>query len=185
MKVIDILTNGATMLGLVETAITMQNSQKTDAEKLADADVGELFRLFNLSIQELCTSYMPILCSSKIETNNKTYPVASLNNCIRVNMVKCNDKEVKFKIINRVINFETDGTYDVEFSSYPTFSSLNDDVSFLQQYGVDVAVFGLCAYYCLTKGMFEDFERFHNAYLEKGNALKDMKIFVMPQRRWE
>ena len=32
---------------------------------------------------------------------------------------------------------------------------------------------------------FEDFEKFHNAYLEKGNALKDMKIFVMPQRRWE
>lgn len=185
MKVIDVLTNGAIMLGLDQAAKLLQNQQKTDAEKLADADVDELFKLFNLSIQELCTSYMPILSSSVIETSNKTYPVSSLSNCIRVNMVKQNDEEVKFKIINRVINFENDGTYVVEYSSFPTFSNLTDDVGFLQQYGADIAVFGLCAYYCLSKGLFDDFKNYHDSYLEKGSALKDMKTFVMPQRRWK
>ena len=36
-----------------------------------------------------------------------------------------------------------------------------------------------------AKGRFEEFEIFHNKYIEKAESLKEIKNFSMPQRRWE
>lgn len=185
MKVIDIIKDSAVLLNLSDVVDLLYDAQKTDAEKLENEEVANLLRLLNLSIRELCTNYIPMLATTAITTANKTYPLSSLDNFIRVESASQNDNLVEYKIINRVLNFDEDGNYLVEYSSYPNLKSLSDDVSFLKEYGADVAVFGLCAYFCLTKGMFEDFDKFHQTYENKCSTLKEMKTFIMPQRRWE
>ncbi len=185
MKVIDIMCDSARLLGLEEECEMLCDSTKDETSKLANQTIKQMFELAKLSIRELCTNYAPVLTTTEITTTNKTYSISKLTNCIRVEGATQSGNPVNYKIINRNINFEQDGSYVIEFSSYPNISSLNDDLSFLQEYGLDVAVFGLCAYYCLTKGMFEDFEKYNQTYQEKASALKDMKVFMMPQRRWQ
>lgn len=185
MKVIDIMCDSARLLGLGEECDILTDPTKDETEKLQNQTIGQMFELAKLSIRELCTNYAPVLATTKIETTNKIYPINKLTNCIRVEGVTQNENPVNYKIINRNINFEQDGDYVIEFSSYPSISSLDDDLTFLQEYGLDIAVFGLCAYYCLTKGLFEDFEKYYQTYQDKASALKDMKVFVMPQRRWQ
>lgn len=185
MKVIDIISEGAMLLGLIDENDILCDTTKQESEKLENQTINDLFELSKLSIRELCTNYAPMLTTAAITTTNKTYPIASLSNCIRVEGITQNGNPVNYKIINRNINFEQDGDYTIEFSSYPNITSLENDLSFLQAYGLDAAVFGLCAYYCLTKGLFEEFEKFNQTYQDKASALKEMKVFTMPQRSWQ
>jgi len=55
----------------------------------------------------------------------------------------------------------------------------------LSNVNIDVLVFGLCAYYSLSHGMFEEFTQFHNLYIERAENLKQLKIFSLPSRRFE
>ena len=185
MKIKDLIQNSAVLLGLTDTVSVLQDEQKTDADKLADKQVAELLNLAELSIRELCTNYVPVLSTCEITTLNKTYPLSSIENFIKIESVKKGEENVKFKIISRNLILEEDGNFTVEYYSHPSISALTDDVSFLQEFGTEVAVFGLCAYYCLTKGLFEDFENYHEMYLERCTALKEVKCCIMPQRRWE
>ena len=185
MKVIDIMCDSARLLGLGNECDILCDQTKDETEKMEDQTIRHLFELAKLSIRELCTNYAPVLTTSDVDTTNKTYAINKLTNCIRVEGVTQNGNPVNYKIINRNINFEQDGKYTIEYSSYPSISNLDDDLVFLQEYGLDVAVFGLCAYYCLTKGLFEDFDKYYQTYQEKASALKDMKVFMMPQRRWQ
>lgn len=185
MKIIDILKSSAVLLGLAETSDLLNDPNTTDEIKLQNEQVKQLFDLAGFSIRELCTNYASVLQTQEIETISKKYPVNKLENYIRVRQITNDGQPVKFKVLNRSIVVEQDGNYLVEYESYPTLLGLDDDVSFLQQLSMDVAVYGLCSYFCVAKGMFEDFEFFHDEYIQKADALKDMKSFTMPQRRWE
>ena len=92
---------------------------------------------------------------------------------------------VKFKIINRNIIFEYDGEYEVVYETYPTITSLFQEIDFLQEFSPDVFVFGLCSYYSLANGMFSEFEDFHEQYITKAESLRNLKNVQMPIRRWE
>ena len=69
--------------------------------------------------------------------------------------------------------------------TYPEINSMFDEIDFLSNFSPDVIVFGLCSYYCLSSGMFEDFESFYDRYISKAESLKNLKIFELPARRWE
>ena len=100
-------------------------------------------------------------------------------------MVKKENVAVPYKIINRNLTFENNGNYEVCYYSYPEIESLFEEVDFLQKLNGDVIIFGLCSYFCLSKGLFEDFHELHDKYIERAECLKDMKIFTLPQRSWE
>ena len=185
MKVKDIIKNSALMLGLTDAVEIIEDEQKTELEKLNDETVGTLFRLCQFSVRELCTHYLPILKQVEITTSNKEYPLSSLNNFIKIKSIKFNGAIVDYKIVNRIITFDEDGSFTVEFYAYPTISNIDDEINFMEDYGLDVAVLGLCAYFCLTKGMFEDFDQFHEEYVERAKSIKELKNVNMPQRRWE
>ena len=120
-----------------------------------------------------------------IKTENKTFALATLENYIRVNNVFEKDNMIKFKIINRKILFEHDGEYVVNYATYPTISSMFDELDFLQEFSPDVIVFGLCAYYSLAHGMFDEFQNFNEKYVAKAESLKCLRSFELPRRRWE
>lgn len=186
MKILDIIKNSAELLGLNNERDLLDNATTSAEENLLEnLEIKKLFNLIKFSIQELCTHYIPVFTRQEISTTNKKFALSNLNNFIRVNNVYKDDKPIKFKIINRNLEFSENGIYTVKYTTYPAVNSIFDDIDFLANFGLDVICFGLCAYYCLANGMFQDFESFHNSYISKAESIKDLRIFELPARRWE
>ena len=187
MKIIDIIKDSATLLGLnQDRAVLEAMTSENEIEMLAENEnVSSLFNLIKYSIRELCTNYVPVSTSVTIKSSDKKISLASLVNFIRIQNVFKNEQAVKFKILNRNIVLEEDGEYDVNYATYPEIESIFDEIDFLANFSPDVIVFGLCAYYSLAHGMFDEFEDLHEKYVEKAESLKNLKIFEIPCRRWE
>ena len=187
MKIIDIIKDSATLLGLnQDRAVLEAMTSENEIEMLAENEnVSSLFNLIKYSIRELCTNYVPVSTIVTIKSSDKKISLASLLNFIRIQNVFKNDQMVKFKILNRNIVLEEDGEYDVNYATYPEIESIFDEIDFLENFSPDVIVFGLCAYYSLAHGMFDEFEDLHEKYVEKAESLKNLKIFEIPCRRWE
>ncbi len=186
MKIIDIMKNSAELLGLSkEYEILNTTTSSSEETALENAEISKLFNLIKFSIQELCTHYVPVSTSQNITTTNKKNALSNLNNFIRINNVFKDGQPVKFKIINRNLEFAEDGNYTVNYMTYPEINSMFDEIDFLSNFSPDVIAFGLCSYYCLSSGMFEDFESFYDRYISKAESLKNLKIFELPARRWE
>ena len=186
MKIIDIIIDGASLLNLtLDQAVLMEVNQENEKEVLKEnPNIASLFNLLKFSIRELCTNYVPLSTKRKVNIVGGKYSVAMLNNFIRVENVYKNETPVKYKVINRSIVLETDGEYEISYLTYPEIYSMFDELDFAENLNSDVIVFGLCAYYCLSHGLFTDFEQFHERYIDKANSIKTLKIFEIPFRRW-
>ena len=186
MKIIDILQQSAELLGLTETAKKLSAAlPEAENELLADEEIFTLFNLSRFSIQELCTNYVPVATSEKITTYNKTFEINKLTNFIRIQNIYKGEELVNFKVINRCIQFEEDGEYTIQYATFPEIESLFEEIDFLSSFSPDIAVLGLAAYYSLSKGLFDEFQIFHQQYIDKAESVKTLKMFNMPQRRWE
>lgn len=186
MKVVDIIEQSALLLGLNdERQLLNESTEEQENELLTNKSISTLFNLIKYSIQELCTNYIPVLESINLTSTDLKIPVSCLTNYIRVQNVTKNNEIVKHKIINRNLVFEEDGNYCVNYQTYPKINSLFEEIDFLSNFSEDVIVYGLCAYYSLSTGLFDEFEKFHEEYLNKAENLKELKSFYIPQRRWE
>lgn len=186
MKIIDLIKKACELLSL-QKEIELLNSAEieTETELLKNLEINKLFNLSKFSIQELCTNYVPMQAEAQITTANKTYSVGELTNFIRVQNVYKDKKLIKYKLINRKLTFAEDGNYTVKYLTYPEIESVFDDLDFLSHLSPDVLVFGLCAYYCLSKGLFDDFKIYNEKYIERAESIKNLKIIDLPQRRWQ
>ena len=187
MKIVDILIDAGHFLGLKEE-VEILNGVTEETEEFSletNERVSKLFNLFKFSIKELCSNYAPMITSIKVQTSNTEFPLNELENYIRIQNVKKDEDLVKYKIINRKIIFAEDGEYEVSYFTYPNITSLFDEIDYLNDLSPDVVVFGLCAYFSLAYGMFEEFENFHEEYVTKAESLKGLKCFNLPNRRWE
>lgn len=186
MKVIEILKDSANLLGLIEQRNLLSTEESfLEPSLLADEEIATLFNLFKFSARELCTNYVPICQKEQITTVNSRYPVSNLSNYLRISNAYLNGECVPHKILNRYIVFEKDGTYEVEYFTYPQINSLFEEIDFLSNFSPEALVYGLCAYYSLSRGLFAEFESFHDRYKERAESLKDLKVFTLPQRRWQ
>ena len=186
MEIIDILKQSAELLGLnAEVAILATAEEENEQQYLGNENIASLFDLIKFSIQELCSNYVPVVTETSITTTNKSYALSNLTNYIRLKNVTNENGDVRVKIINRVIAFDEDGTYTLTYLTYPDIASMFDDVDYLSNLSPDALVFGLCAYFCLAHGRFEEFKDFHERYVERAESLKELKIFNLPNRRWE
>ena len=187
MKVVDILIDSAMLLGLTDEA----NILKTATEETEDAIIGQhenmssLYNLIKFSIRELCTNYVPVIKEDYIVTQDKKFALNILPNFIRIQNIEKDGEMIKFKTINRNVFLEEDGKYLVRYESYPYIVSMFEEIDFLQNFSPDVMVFGLCAYYSIAHGMFEDFHEFHERYVNRAESLKSLHNFNLPTRRWE
>ena len=179
MKIIDILIDSANFLGLNSEMEILQNTTQDDENQVLQDNekIRSLFNLIQFSVKELCTNYIPMITNVDIVTEEKQYPISSLENYIRIQNVFKDNIATKFKIINRNLIFDEDGCYMVSYSSFPTINSMFEDIDFLQDFSPDAIVFGLCSYFSLAHGMFDEFERFHEKYIMKAESLKDIRNF--------
>ena len=187
MKIVDILIDAAQFLGLRnETEVLNNVTPETEDYVLENEEkVARLFNLVKFSIRELCSNYAPMVAVKKIQTNNKEFAISELENYIRIQNVLKDEQLEKYKIINRKIVFAEDGEYEVVYLTYPNITSMFEEVDFLNDLSPDVIVFGLCSYFSLAYGMFEEFENYHEEYVERAESLKGLKSFNLPNRRWE
>ena len=187
MKVIDIMKESATLLGLTSERNVMETMTEENMFQIyaENPNIQSLFNLIKYSIRELCTNYVPITTSVEISTIEKKFQVSTLQNFIRIQNIYKGTEMVKFKVINRSVVLEEDGKYVVNYITYPEILSCFDEIDFLQDFSPDVMVLGLCSYYSLAHGMFDEFENMHEKYIEKAESLKHLKIFEIPCRRWE
>ena len=186
MKVIDILLEAAEVMNLTKTKEMLKSANtETETEILQNSEVESLFNLLKLSLRELCTNYVPAINVENIQINNGEFKISELVNYIRIRTVKKDGQVVAYKIINRNLKVSENGNYEIQYYTYPEINSLFDEVEFLQNLNNDVIVFGLCSYFCLSKGMFEDFHEIHDMYVQHAESLKELKLFTMPQRSWE
>ena len=186
MKVIDIMKNGAELLGLTSDLQLLETvTEENHNEILTNRNVAKMFRLLEYSLQEICTNYIPVCYEQTISTQNKEILISSLTNCLKVLKVYLNNESVSFKIINRKIVVETDGEYTIKYTTYPTIHSMFEELDFLNNLSPDIVVNSFCAYYSLSVGMFDHFKAFHEEYIETAESLKELKMFDLPSRRWE
>lgn len=187
MKIIDVLKDSAELLCLKEECAILSETTEENVEQMFSDNpkILSLFNLVKLSIRELCTNYVPVMCTVEMASQDLKIPLNQLENFIRVQSVYKGKNLIKFKTINRNIVFEEDGRYIIQYEMYPSINSLFDDVDFLQNLSPDVLVFGLCAYYSIANGLFDEFERFHDKYITKAETLKELRNFDLPVRRWE
>lgn len=184
MKIIEIMKTSAEILDLKQELLLL-NTQDEDVNPLENTEVLRLFNLLQFSLQELCSNYVPISTITEIASTNKKINISSIENCLKVVGVYLGEKPVNYKIVNRAILLENDGNYNVKYLTFPTLTSLNDDLDFLDNLTPDVVIMGLCSYYTLSKGMFDEFKIYYEQYVEKANSLKSLKVFSLKSRSWE
>lgn len=186
MRVIDIIRQSAELLGL-EDLVTIIDSDNEEllAGTLENSDLNKLFSLSKFAMQELCTNYCPILRMKEFTTTDKKYPTRELDNYIRLVNVKKNNEVCNYKIYNREITLEEDGTYIAEYLSYYVPDNMFDEIDFLNRFSPDVMVFAVCSYYAVAHGMFDEFKDFHERYVDRASSLKELSAGIMPMRNWE
>ncbi len=185
MRVIDILNQSADILNLTEISALFDSANEENEEMLlANEVVADFYDLLKYSIQELCTNFTPVIECRIIQTEEKKFPISNFTNYIRIHRVYKDKTLIKHKIISRCLQFEEDGEYEIYYESYPTINSLFEEIDFLSDFSPDVLVLGLCSYYTLSRGMFEDFKNFHEEYETKALSLRSLRNVNMPQRRW-
>ncbi len=185
MYVLMVIKDALNLLGLnieLEQVTKLEQAEEGNLqdELFKEEKVKQLYSLLNLSIRELCTNYLPLTMEQEVKSDNCKIKLSELKNFIRVLQVKLNNKIVKHKIINHNLVLPIDGNFVVKYVGYPKISSINDTIE-LDMANTDVVVLGLCAYYCLANGMFDEFNRFNSEYREKAEKVKEMKTFVMPR----
>ena len=185
MKIIDIMRDVSLVLGLSSISSDIEGIDLDSEDVILTDDVQTLFNLTRVAIQEFCTNYAPVTDVAQIVVTGGKFPVSDINNFLRLKRVTQNGKEVKSKIINRQINVNLDGTYEVEYYTYPNITSVNDDIDFLNNFTPDVLVSSTCAYWAVSHGQYVEFNRFHEEYVNKASAIKELRVFSLPKRRWE
>lgn len=187
MKIIDILIESAELLGLHNDIpqLNLVTAENEEEILTANENIAGMFKLIQYSVRELCTTYIPVVNQKVIVTENKTYPLTEFPNFIRIKNITKNEQLVKFKIISKSIIFEEDGEYVVNYATYPIISSMFDELDFLQEFSPDVIVLGLCSYFSLSQGRFEEFQTFNEKYVSRAESLKALRSFNLPIRRWQ
>lgn len=186
MKIVELIKQSAELLNLTEVRTELENiTVENESEVLSNHYILSLFNLSKFSIQELCTNYVPVSMEESVKITNGKYPVSFLENFIRIQNVTKQGEAVAYKVINRNIVVDVDGEYEIKYLTYPSINSIFDEIDFLEKFNPDVIVYGLCAYFSLAHGVFDEFNAFHEIYVEKAENLKELRTFNMPQRRWE
>ena len=186
MQVIDILQETAEIMNLIQIKDELKNvTKETESETLNNTEIQSLMNLLKLSVRELCSNYVPAVRCENVNILDGEYKLSELKNYIKIKSIKKEGQIVSYKILNRNIKVIENGNYEVEYYSYPEINSLFDEIEFLKNLNSEVIIFGLCSYYALSKGMFEDFHEMHDMYVQHAESLKELKLFTMPQRSWE
>ena len=109
----------------------------------------------------------------------------SLGSVAKIVSIKNNYGKVNYQLKNNEIILEQDGEYVVKYIVAPDFKYLNNEIDMLNgDISEDLLINGLNAYYCLTAGLFEEYNVYNGRYIDGISRLRNPKLFAMPCRSW-
>lgn len=176
MKIDSFIKNCATILDLEPTMNATDLSQDEQAKKLLE--------ILNVAVHEICSRYVLITKEETITTTNCEYDLSKLTNLIKVKNVSQNGNKIQFKHANFNLQFDQDGSYQIEYYTYPSYTTFNQEIAF-EDFNYSILVYSVCAMYSLSVADFKMFEAFLNKYHEMIEGIKTPKIFNLPQRNWQ
>ena len=186
MEVIDIIKQSIHLLSLNEYYdVVDKASKESEEEILKNEEIKKLLNITNLVLNDLCTNYFPIVNKQIVNITNKNYPIKNLINFYKIKNVKKNNMVENYKIISKDIVVENEGEYEINYYYLPQVNSLFDELDFLSTLSPEVLVYGLCAFYCLSIGLFDEFKIYNDKYKTRAEAIKNLKVFELPKRKWE
>lgn len=186
MIIKDILADSAMLLGLTTEADAINHaSLEEEMEAVNTGEVRNLINILKLTLREVCIHYVPYVKSQTISTTNRQIHLSILTNFISMKGAYRKGEKVKCRMLDRLLTFEEDGEYTIEYLSYPTTVSLFEEITFLDNCSPTMLVYGVSAYYSLSKGLFEEFESFYDKFKNFAELSRERNCFNLPMRRWE
>ena len=147
----------------------------------------QLNRMFELSKVVLSEVYA--YASKEIDvgvsSKNGRIDKSLLGNVAKIMSVKDGFGRVDFIVDNNEIVVGQDGEYVLRCIIAPNVKYLTNEIDMLNgMISEDLLINGLGAYYCLTVGLFEEYNVYNTRYIDGFSKLKNPKLFAMPCRSW-
>ena len=181
MKVINILKDICQELNIEKKLGLLGSVDENNDLLLGDPLISKLLKFINVAMQDLCVNYLAVQTEVPVMTINKTIQVNQLKNFIRAQNAFRNGNLVKYKLINRKMIFEEDGTYIVQYLTFPEFKSLWDCVDFLPGGGPECIVYAACAFYCLSNNLINRFKMYSEKYNNHAEEIKSFNVINLPK----
>lgn len=156
MTIKDIIKSAAAYLNLAEVIAYLENVTATPSA-LTLSQIDLLTRLTNLTVAELAASYVPMVYSEEVETDDGKIIFADLTkNATRILTVKNQfGQDAEFKIFPEYIKV-FGGRYTVEYEYAPANYGISERVGFNNKVTAALLGYGVAAEFCVTEGRFEE-----------------------------
>ena len=187
-----------TILDLIKKTAVIFNIEKilndSDLDGLLDimqpvvlSNNEQLNRMFELCKVVLSEIYSHAAKEDEVvvSANNNLIDKKSLGCVGKIVSIKNQYGKADYQIKDDYIVVDNDGEYVVRYVIAPNAEFLNNEIDTLNGVITDsLLINGLSAYYCLTAGLFEEYNVYNARYVDGFSNLKNPKLFAMPCRSW-
>lgn len=188
MTILDLIKKTAVIFN-IEAILKDSNLNEVanEAQLTILSSNSQLNRMFELTKVVLCEVYSYANKEIEVTANAIDCQIdkSSLGNVGRIVLVRNQYGKANYRIIDDRIMVEHDGEYVIKCVVAPSTDYLNNEIDMLNgAISEDMLINGLNAYYCLTAGLFEEYNVYNGRYLDGFSKLKNSKLFAMPCRSW-
>lgn len=187
MTILELINKTALMLNIspiLDDKNIVDVTESNEAEIVSkNLTLKKLHEFAKVMLNEV-ESYLPKVAKLKAKTTDKKISLIG-KDIINIISVKNDFGYVKYEKVGSNLIFDTDGEYTIIYNQKLKTDSVLDIIeNHNGQIGDDLLVNGLSSYYCLSMGMFAEFNVYHAHYVERLSQLKSLKVFSMPCRSW-
>lgn len=188
MTILDLINKSAIMLNIQEVLndVDLSNITQYTEQSVIDKNFAlkRLYQFAKIVVNEV-NSYQPVIKEVALSTTNKQIAFSELNNMSKIVSIKDDSGYIRCKFSDTHILFDNDGKYTISYTQAININSVFDEISLnVDEIGEDLFIAGLNAYYCLSTGLFQEFNVYNSNYVDKLSRLKNLKLFAMPCRSW-
>lgn len=188
MTILDLIKKTAVIFNIEKILDDTNIDSITNSTQTTVLDSNsQLNRLYELSKIVLCEVYS---CVNKevemtVSTTNCQIDKRILGSVGRVVLIKNQYGKVNYQVDGNLIIVDKDGEYTIKCIVVPNTKYLINEIDMLNgSIGEDLLINGLNAYYCLSSGLFEEYNVFNGRYIDGLSRLNNSKLFAMPCRSW-
>ncbi len=164
MTVKEILIKSATLIGREDVVSYLAND--AEASEATVNTVNIMVRLLNLVVNELASSFVPMIATERISAVDRKISYATLSNNPReiLNAYGAFGSDCLLKVTHAFAVVGEDAV-DLEYSYFPPQLTLTDDVGYFERdIPSRVIAYGLCAEYAVSQGCYKDAVCWHERF---------------------
>lgn len=188
MTILDLIKKTAVIFNIEsvledpDLSTLTNNTQSTILSN--NTQLNRMFELTKIVLSEVY-AYISKEVEVKVNSENKQINKSLLGEIAKVVSLKDGCGKVDFTLNDNGIEIGQDGEYVVKCIVAPNVKYLLNEIDMLNgDISEDLLINGLNAYYCLTAGLFEEYNVYNARYIDGFSRLRNPKLFAMPCRSW-